>query len=169
MATYNAESDLARLLGPHYSRADDEARTLLREIFSRPADTEITDGVLHVRIDPLSAPRRTRALAALAAAGEITRTRVETYDGRLRSGYRLHPPVGLVLQLRQAYRDCAVHPVPAERLPSIAHNSICPADPDLAHFPEVAWPVATPVRRGQPGRDRPSDTPSVQTTLFGRP
>ena len=26
---------------------------------------EITDGVLHVRIDALSAPRRTRALAAL--------------------------------------------------------------------------------------------------------
>ncbi len=74
MATYNAESDLARLLGRHYSRADDEARTLLREIFSRPADMEITDGVLHVRIDPLSAPRRTRALAALCEDLNATTT-----------------------------------------------------------------------------------------------
>lgn len=65
MATYNAESDLARLLAPHYPRADDEARTLLRELFSRPADLQIDNGVLHVRIDALSAPRRTRALAAL--------------------------------------------------------------------------------------------------------
>lgn len=110
-----------------------------------------------------------RAMKALAAAGQITRTRVETHDGRHRSGYRLHPPVGLVLQFCQAYQDSAVHPVPANRLPSIAHDSICPANPDIAHFPEVAWPVAKPVRRGQPGRDRPSDTPSVQTTLFGRP
>src|SRR5206468_693065 len=31
MATYNAESALARLLGPHYARADDEARSFLRE------------------------------------------------------------------------------------------------------------------------------------------
>src|SRR5437763_536885 len=31
MATYNAETSLARLLAPHYPRADDEARSLLRE------------------------------------------------------------------------------------------------------------------------------------------
>ena len=74
MATYNAESDLARLLGPHYTRADDEARTLLREIFSRPADMEIDNGVLHVRIDALSAPRRTRALAALCQQLSATNT-----------------------------------------------------------------------------------------------
>ena len=74
MATYNAESDLARLLAPHYPRADDEARTLLREIFSRPADMVIENGVLHVRIDALSAPRRTRALAALCEQLTATET-----------------------------------------------------------------------------------------------
>ncbi|MFN2506669.1 MAG: putative transposase [Acidimicrobiales bacterium] len=67
MATYNAESALARLLAPHYARADDEARSLLREIFAAPADMEVIGDALHVRLDPLSAPRRTRALASLCA------------------------------------------------------------------------------------------------------
>lgn len=65
MATYNAESALARLLGPHYARAEDEARSFLREVYNSPADLEVTDGKLHVHINPLSAPRRSRALAAL--------------------------------------------------------------------------------------------------------
>ena len=79
MATYNAESALARLIAPHYARADDEARTLLREIFKSPADLQIAGGgKLHVRIHPLSAPRRTRALAGLCE--ELTKTRT-VYPG----------------------------------------------------------------------------------------
>jgi hypothetical protein len=74
MAVYNAESALARLLVAHYPRADDEARTLLREIFAAPADVHVTGGQLHVRIHPLSAPRRTRALAALCADLTATET-----------------------------------------------------------------------------------------------
>lgn len=35
MSAYNSESALARLLRPHYSRGDDEARALLREAFTR--------------------------------------------------------------------------------------------------------------------------------------
>ncbi len=65
MATYNAESALARMIEPHYARADDEARSLLREIFKTSADLQINGNELHIRIEPLSAPRRTRALAAL--------------------------------------------------------------------------------------------------------
>ncbi len=65
MATYNAETALARLLAPHYARAEDEARSLLREALRSPADLEIVGAELHVRITPLSAPRRTRAIAAL--------------------------------------------------------------------------------------------------------
>jgi len=72
MATYNAESALARLIAPHYARAEDEARSLLHEIFRSSADLEIDGATLHVRIDPLSAPRRTRALAELC--GELTVT-----------------------------------------------------------------------------------------------
>lgn len=78
MATYNAESALARLLTPHYARADDEARSLLREVFTTPADLEIIGGELHVRINALSAPRRSRAVAALCRDLTATQT---TYPG----------------------------------------------------------------------------------------
>ena len=74
MATYNAESALARLLAPHYARADDEARSLLREAFASSADLEVVDNELHVRIEPLSAPRRTRAIAGLCDALTTTKT-----------------------------------------------------------------------------------------------
>jgi prepilin-type processing-associated H-X9-DG protein len=78
LATYNAETALARLLVPHYRRADDEARSLLREVFTAPADLHIVGNELHVRINPLSAPRRTRALAGLCADLTATET---TYPG----------------------------------------------------------------------------------------
>ena len=74
MATYNAESALARLLASRYPRADDEARSLLREIFRSPADLEVIGDELHVSINPLSAPRRTRALAGLCDDLTATRT-----------------------------------------------------------------------------------------------
>jgi hypothetical protein len=78
MATYNAETALARLLAPHYARADDEARSLLREALRSPADLQIISRELHVRINPLSAPRRTRAISALCADLNSTDT---TYPG----------------------------------------------------------------------------------------
>jgi lambda repressor-like predicted transcriptional regulator len=65
IAAYNTESSLARLLAPHYARAGDEARSLLREAFTLAGDLQIIDGRLHVTLNPASAPRRTRALAAL--------------------------------------------------------------------------------------------------------
>ncbi len=75
MATYNAESALTRMIAPHYARAEDEARSLLREIFKSPADLEIQGDKLHVRILPLSAPRRTKAMAVTAAlCEELTAT-----------------------------------------------------------------------------------------------
>lgn len=72
MATWNAESALARALGPHYARAEDEAHSLLAEAFKASADLEVMGDELHVRLDPLSAPRRSRAIAALCA--ELTAT-----------------------------------------------------------------------------------------------
>lgn len=74
MATYNAESAPARLLAPHYARAEDEARSLLREAFKTSADLEVLGTTLHVRIDPLSAPRRTHAIAGLCEALNATET-----------------------------------------------------------------------------------------------
>ena len=74
MATDNAESALAPLISLHYARADDEARTLLRETFASPADLEIHDGTLRVRIDALTAPRRSGALAGLCEDLTATET-----------------------------------------------------------------------------------------------
>ncbi len=74
MATYNAESALARLLAPHYARAEDEARSLLREAFRSPADLEVIGAELHVRLSPLSAPRRTRAIVGLCEELTATKT-----------------------------------------------------------------------------------------------
>ena len=72
MSAYNTESALARLLRPHYPRSEDEGRALLREAFTLTGDLQIIGTTLHVRLDPASAPRRSRALAALAA--ELTAT-----------------------------------------------------------------------------------------------
>jgi len=65
MATYNAESALVRLLAGHYRRAHHEARSLLHEAFATPADIQLIDGRMHVTLNPLSAPHRTRAIAGL--------------------------------------------------------------------------------------------------------
>src|SRR5450759_1736831 len=75
MSAYNAESALARLRRPHYARGDDEARALLREAFTLTGDLQIIGGTLHVRLDPASAPRRSRALAALCVELTDTQTR----------------------------------------------------------------------------------------------
>jgi prepilin-type processing-associated H-X9-DG protein len=65
IAAYNTESALARLIAPHYARANDEARSLIREALTTAGDLHISDSKIHVTLNPLSAPRRTRALAAL--------------------------------------------------------------------------------------------------------
>jgi hypothetical protein len=83
MATYNAQSALARALAPHYPRADDEANSLLREAFRASGDIEVVDNCLHVRLDGLSAPRRTRAIAALCEELNETETLYPGTDLRL--------------------------------------------------------------------------------------
>jgi transposase-like protein len=65
MAAYNAETALARALDGRYARADDEAYALIREAFGTSGDIIPGGGTLTIRLGPLSAPRRTRALAAL--------------------------------------------------------------------------------------------------------
>ena len=45
-----------------------------RQVYNSPADLEVVDGKLHVRINPLSAPRRSRALAALCSDLTATET-----------------------------------------------------------------------------------------------
>ncbi len=80
MSAYNSESALARLLRPHYSRGEDEARSLLREAFTLPGDLQILGDTLHIRLDTASAPRRSRALAALCTELTDTATRYPGTD-----------------------------------------------------------------------------------------
>jgi len=79
MSAYNSESALARLLRPHYSRGDDEA-ALLREAFTLSGDLHIIQGTLHIRLDLSSAPRRSKALAALCTELTATATRYPGTD-----------------------------------------------------------------------------------------
>ena len=65
MAAYNAETALARALDGRYSRASDEACALIREALTISGDIHPGPGQLLIRLDPLTAPRRTQALAAL--------------------------------------------------------------------------------------------------------
>ena len=65
MAAYNAETTLARALDGHYARAGDEAYALIREALTASGDIIPGHGQLLIRLDPLTAPRRTQALAAL--------------------------------------------------------------------------------------------------------
>lgn len=65
MVAYQAESDLVQLLTPHYRRAADEGRTLIQSALMSAADLDVTEDELRVTLAPLSAPHRTRAIAAL--------------------------------------------------------------------------------------------------------
>lgn len=91
MSAYNAESALARLLKPHYARGDDEARALLREAFTPTGDLQLIGEVLHVRLDPASAPRRSRALAALCDELTATHTRYPSTNITIAYSVKGHP------------------------------------------------------------------------------
>ena len=65
MAAYNAETALARALDGRYARAGDEAYALIREALTASGDILPGHSQLLIRLDPLTAPRRTQALAAL--------------------------------------------------------------------------------------------------------
>ena len=86
MAAYNAETALARALDGHYSRAGDEAYALIREALVTSGDIIPGHGELLVRLDPLTAPRQTQALAALC--------------GQLTQAHARYPGTGLVLRYK---------------------------------------------------------------------
>ena len=93
MAAYNAETTLARLLGEHYPRADDEARALLREAMRLPGDIHLSGDTLHLRLDPTTAPRRSRAIAGLCHDLTATETR---YPGTgLKIRYSIKTPASM--------------------------------------------------------------------------
>jgi transposase len=91
MAACNTETILARALNGHYARAGDEAYALIREALHASGDITIDGSVLHIRLDPLSAPRRTRALAALCEQLTATATRYPGTHLILRYEVKEHP------------------------------------------------------------------------------
>jgi transposase-like protein len=91
MAAYNAETTLARNLAGHYARAEDEAYSLIREALTTSGDICPADGELRIRLDPLTAPRRTRALAALCEQLTAARTPYPGTDLILRYEVKPHP------------------------------------------------------------------------------
>jgi len=90
MVVYQAESDLVRLVAPHYKRVEDEGRTLIQSALVGPADLVVTETELRVVLAPLSSPHRTRALAALC--DDIDHAGVRFPGTRLRLRYTVGTP-----------------------------------------------------------------------------
>ena len=93
-----AEQDGVGLDG-HYARAGEEAYALIREALTGSGDIIPGHGELLIRLDPLTAPRRTQALAALC--------------DQLTQAHTRYPGTGLILRYE-------VKPTPARSL-SLCH------------------------------------------------
>jgi hypothetical protein len=90
MVAYQAESDLVRLVSPHYRRVEDEGRTLIQSALASAADLEVTERELRVTMAPLSSAHRTRAIAALC--DEINRCPAAFPGSRLRLHFSVRQP-----------------------------------------------------------------------------
>lgn len=90
MVAYQAESDLLRLVTPHYRRADEEGRTLIQAALASAADLKVTKRELRVRVAPQSSPHRTRAIAALCE--ELNRRKTIFPDSSLCLNYAIRQP-----------------------------------------------------------------------------
>jgi len=88
MLAYQAESDLLRLVAPHYRRASQEGRTLLQSALASAADLQVTETELRVTLAPQSSPHRTRAIAALCDQLNQTKTLFPGSPLRLRYAVR---------------------------------------------------------------------------------
>jgi hypothetical protein len=114
MVAYQAESDLAALLRPHYARADQEGRTLLHELFTAAGDIRVSDSELRITLAPLSSPHRTRAAQALFEMLDQTATIFPGSCLRMRFAVRPPPRIGLAFPASPVERSTAtaVAPVP---------------------------------------------------------
>jgi len=90
MVAYQAESDLLRLVAPHYRRAQDEGRTLLQAALSSTADLKVSKRELRVTLASQSSPHRTRAIAALCE--ELNKAKAIFPGSNLRLIYAIQDP-----------------------------------------------------------------------------
>jgi transposase len=93
MTACNAETALARALDGRYARAGDEAYALIREALTTSGDICPGPGQLLIRLDPLTAPRRTQALAALCDQLNQTASRYPGTDLVLHYEVKPHPGI----------------------------------------------------------------------------
>ncbi len=87
MLAYQSESDLLRLVSPHYRRADEEGRTLIQSALCSAADIEVTKKELRITLAAQSSPHRTRAVAELCQ--ELNTIRTLFPGSRLRLRYAI--------------------------------------------------------------------------------
>jgi hypothetical protein len=90
LVAYQAESELVRMIAPHYRRADQEGRTLMQSALASAADIKVTDSELLVTLAPLSSPHRSRAVAALCE--QLNATAAAFPGSRLRLRYTVGGP-----------------------------------------------------------------------------
>ena len=88
MVACQAESDLLRLVAPHYRLADEEGRTLIQAALASAADLQVTKRELRVTLAPQSSPHRTRAIAALCE--ELNQRKALFPGSCLRLNYTIH-------------------------------------------------------------------------------
>jgi Transposase protein len=86
-----AATALARALDGHYARVGDEAYAVIREALTVSGDICPGPGELLIRLDPLTAPRRTQALAALCDQLTAARARYPGTDLVLRYEVKSRP------------------------------------------------------------------------------
>ncbi|HYB80383.1 MAG TPA: hypothetical protein VED43_01765, partial [Mycobacterium sp.] len=76
IAAYNTTRSLVRAIvtDTGYTRADDEAHTLIRTALAGSGDIVPDRDTLHIRLDPLNAPRHTAAIDELCRILNDTNT-----------------------------------------------------------------------------------------------
>lgn len=67
MVAFQAESELVKSMASLYRRSEDEGRTLIQNVLDQAGDLCVAENTLEVRLDPLSSPHRTQAMAELCA------------------------------------------------------------------------------------------------------
>ena len=92
IAAYNTAQSLARAIvtATGYTRADDEAHTLIRTALTGSGDIIPDHDTLHIRLDPLSAPRHTAAIDELCDILNDTDTVYPGTDLTLRYSIKSH-------------------------------------------------------------------------------
>src|ERR1035437_5254059 len=71
---YQVESDLFRLVTPHYKRAEEEGRTFIQSALASAAGIEVSETELRILVAPLSSPHHPLVLATLCSELNATAT-----------------------------------------------------------------------------------------------